>query len=187
MLFVMGGPMGVYDEAACPWLSAEKKAIERMIRAGKMVVGICLGAQLIADVLGARVYTNRYREIGWFPVSFPQSENLPGLLAGLPERADAFHWHQDTFDIPAGATRVAGSEACENQAFCYGNTTLAVQFHWEITAAGVENLIANCPDDYAPGKPWVQQPEEMLADMTRFQRSQGLMGIVLQNAAQLAT
>jgi GMP synthase (glutamine-hydrolysing) len=131
------------------------------------------------------VYTNRYREIGWFPVSIPDNETRPALLAGLPERADAFHRHQDTFDIPTGATRVAHSEACENQAFCYGNTTLALQFHWEIAAAGVESLIANCSDDYALDKPWVQKPPEMLADKTRFQRSQRLMGIVLQNAAHI--
>ena len=114
-LIVMGGPMGVYDEQIYPWLKLEKKFIKEAISSGKTVLGICLGAQLIADTLGARVYQNKYREIGWFDIIRSKEAENTLLAKALPQKAKVFHWHGDTFDIPNGAIPLARSEACQNQ------------------------------------------------------------------------
>ncbi|MEI7851737.1 MAG: gamma-glutamyl-gamma-aminobutyrate hydrolase family protein, partial [Kiritimatiellales bacterium] len=145
-LIVMGGPMGVYDEAIYPWLAEEKAFIKKIIAQDKPVLGICLGAQLIAEVLGAKVAKNKQREIGFFPV-FGKSAALteqrpPGGLRSvatasedwkLPGEFMAFHWHGDTFGIPEGAAHLASSAACGNQAFIYKDNVLALQFHLETT------------------------------------------------------
>ena len=140
-LIVMGGPMGVHDEDKFSWLASEKRIIEECIRQGNVVLGICLGAQLIADVLGARVYPNRYREIGWFPIELTESGKKSPLFGFLPERLSVFHWHGDTVDLPAGAVHIALSEACEHQAFVYDKRVLGLQFHMESTPEGVDGLI----------------------------------------------
>ncbi|MDO8671400.1 MAG: type 1 glutamine amidotransferase, partial [Dehalococcoidia bacterium] len=116
-LVIMGGPMNVYEEEEYPWLADEKRLIEKSIAEGKIVLGVCLGAQIIADVLGAPVYKNSDKEIGWHPVFLSQEGRESSVFRGFPDRFVAFHWHGDTFDLPAGCTRLAGSEACQNQAF----------------------------------------------------------------------
>ncbi len=141
-LVVTGGPMGIYDHAEHPWLVAEKKFIRDAIDVGKTVLGICLGAQLIADVLGAKVYPGPQKEIGWFPIQ--RSEGTPGII---PKELIAFHWHGDTFDIPEGATQLASSEACENQGFVYNDRVVGLQFHLETTLESMEALIENCADE----------------------------------------
>ncbi len=138
-LVVMGGPMGIYDHEAHPWLMAEKQLIKNTIDAGKTVLGICLGAQLIADVLGAKVYPGPQKEIGWFP--------LQGSNPLLPETLTAFHWHGDTFEIPKGATHLASSAACKNQGFIYNGRVVGLQFHLETTPQSMEALIENCGDE----------------------------------------
>ena len=114
-LIVMGGPMGVADEQKYPWLTTEKRFIEKAIRDGKTVLGICLGAQLIADVLGARVYSIQHKEIGWFPIELTDEGQRSSLLGFIPDQFDVFHWHGDTFDLPDGATHLARSEACQTR------------------------------------------------------------------------
>lgn len=139
-LIIMGGPMGVYDEGAYPWLRQEKEFIRQAIAGGKTVIGICLGAQLIAHVLGARVYPNPGKEIGWFPVSIAP-ETRPGPVAeGSPELM-VFHWHGDTFDLPENAVRIASSAACRNQGFLYNERVLGLQFHPEATASSVAEMV----------------------------------------------
>ena len=182
-LVVMGGSMSVHDEAQYPWLVAEKKLIERSIHSGKSVLGVCLGAQMLADVLGARVYRNKEKEIGWFPVRHVQEESV---AAGLPRTFTAFHWHGETFDLPAGAVHLAESEGCANQAFEFGGKTLALQFHLEVTRASVETLIQNCAADITPG-PYVQSPEQMLAAADSFAALQPLLHQVLDRWAGSAT
>ncbi|MDQ7055614.1 MAG: type 1 glutamine amidotransferase [Persephonella sp.] len=118
-LIVMGGPMGVYDEDKFPWLTQEKKFIEQCIKADKKILGICLGAQLIADVLGARVYKNSHKEIGWFPVYLTEEGKKSQSFKGFPREFTAFHWHGDTFEVPKGAVHTAFSEGCKNQSFEY--------------------------------------------------------------------
>lgn len=162
MLIVMGGPMGVHDETGLPWLRDEKALIRSAIDAGRRVVGICLGAQLMADVLGARVYRNEHREIGWLPVDLTAAAKSTGLFEGLPDRSVVFQWHGDTFDLPAGATRLASSGGCRTQAFLAGRRALALQFHFESTVAGVEALLAQCAGEMTPG-PYVQTVEAVRA------------------------
>jgi len=176
-LIVMGGPMGANDDHQLSWLGPEKAFIRRSIDEGKRVLGICLGAQLIAAVLGARVFPNAHREIGWYPIhSTPDAATTP--LGILPPAMPVFHWHGDTFDLPPGAVRLAVSDACINQAFAIGQRVLALQFHLEMTATGAQSLIKECPNDLAAGS-FVQTPAEMLANPERFDHINQLMaGIV---------
>ncbi len=151
-LVIMGGPMGIRDYKEHPWLVAEKKFIKAAIDADKTVLGICLGAQLIADVLGAKVYPGSQKEIGWFPIQ--------GLNSFLPKTLTAFHWHGDTFEIPEGATRLASSAACKNQGFVYSDRVVALQFHLETTPESMEALIENCADELVD-TPFIQTAEQM--------------------------
>lgn len=134
-LVVLGGPMSVYEENEHPWLAKEKALIVQAIEHHKPVVGICLGAQLIAAALGARVYPHGCREIGWFPVTLTEKARASFYFDFLPRSFSVFHWHQDTFDLPDGAFRIASSEACLNQGFQVGDRVLGFQFHMEMTAA----------------------------------------------------
>lgn len=140
-LIVMGGPMGVHDEKGHPWLKAEKAFIRQAINAGKTVLGICLGAQLIADVLGARVFPGPQKEIGWFPVQFTGEASKNELFSGLPRDLTVFHWHGDTFDLPENALPLASSAACRNQGFLYDDRVLALQFHIEITPLSLGEML----------------------------------------------
>lgn len=177
-LIILGGPMGIDDTHRCPWLNREKAFIRAAIENGCPVLGICLGAQLIAGCLGARIMKNRYREIGWFPIT--RAAELSGsTLAGvIPEHLEAFHWHGDTFELPPGAVRIAGSQACINQGFVYGERVVALQFHLESTAAGARLLIDNCADEITEA-PYIQTAEQMLADASRFGKINELMYKVL--------
>jgi len=137
-LVIMGGPMNIYEEKEYPWLAAEKKFIGATIEKGKIVLGICLGAQLIADVLGGQVVRNRYKEIGWFPVSLKPEGLASAAFRDFPDEFPALHWHGDTFDLPAGSVHLAKSKLYENQSFSVDNFALALQFHPEVTASGLE-------------------------------------------------
>jgi len=161
-LVVMGGPMGVRDEADYSWMANEKELIGAAIAAGKTVIGVCLGAQLIAAALGTRVYPNAHREIGWFPVELTDQGRASDLSAFLPHRLQVFHWHGDTFDLPAGAIHLVRSEGCRHQTFLYADRVLGLQFHLESTPVSVADLVANCADEIVPGK-YVQDAERMLA------------------------
>ncbi len=177
-LIVMGGPMGVYDEDVYPWLRTEKKFIREAIDAGKIVLGICLGAQLIADVLGAGVYKNAHKEIGWFNIN--RSADAGGMLLAqeIPEQVDVFHWHGDTFDIPEDATLLAESAACKNQGFILDERVLALQFHLETTPESAISLIDKCGDEL-DGSAYVQSKNEMLSDPQRFSNINQIMRSIL--------
>jgi len=140
-LIIMGGPMGVYEAERYPFLQDEQRLIRQAAEAGSPVLGICLGAQLIAAALGARVYPGPQKEIGWYAVEV----TAPGddFTAGLPARFMAFHWHGDTFDLPPGATRLFRSDVYENQGFRWGRNVFAIQFHLEINAAMVDEWLAD--------------------------------------------
>lgn len=180
MLVVMGGPMGVEDVSKYAWLTPEKRFIEQAIRAGKQVLGICLGAQLIARVLGARVYRNDEKEIGWYSVSVTETAGQSSVGRRLPQTFPAFHWHGDTFDLPAGAVHLARSEACRHQAFSYGENALGLQFHLESTLKSIELLIENCGDELVPGK-YIQGEEMIRERRERVGPSNELMGSILEN------
>jgi GMP synthase (glutamine-hydrolysing) len=163
-LVILGGGMNVYQYRLHPWLREEKQFIERAIAAKKTVLGICLGAQLIADVLGAKVYQNAEIELGWLPVKF-HSANARDLFADFPSEMSPLHWHGDTFDLPNGAVHVAESTQCINQAFVVGENIVGLQFHIEVGAVEVR--------DYSEGEPewprgkFVQTREEVIAGSAR--------------------
>ena len=177
-LVVMGGPMSVNDEAAFPWLRTEKAFVAEAVRQGKTVLGVCLGAQLIASALGGSVGKNRVREIGWFPVTRVNEDGDHPLGRCFPSGTEVFHWHGETFSPPAGATHLLRSEGCEHQAFAVGDRVLALQFHLETTKASVRDLAAFGGDDLTPQR-FVQSPEEMLADPGRFGRLHARLDCVL--------
>ena len=159
-LIVLGGPMGVYDIDKHPWLVSEKAYIKSMIDADKPVLGICLGAQLIADVLGAEVSKNPQPEIGWFPV-FPADGLTAKWEACFHKEQMVFHWHGDTFSLPSGAEHLLSSVACTNQAFSYGKNVLGLQCHFEMTYEGARSLTERCPDELVDA-PYVQTCDEIL-------------------------
>ncbi|MFW6203188.1 MAG: type 1 glutamine amidotransferase [Marinilabilia sp.] len=158
-LVVMGGHMGVHDEDQYPWLVEEKKAIREAIDHGKTVLGICLGAQLVASVLGAAVGPASRKEIGWFNINLTREGQKHPLLEGFPGSFDVFQWHGDAFDIPEGAVRLASSEACSNPAFRWGRRVLGLQFHFEVTHEDLDKMLEdvngelNQPDLEADGSP----------------------------------
>jgi GMP synthase-like glutamine amidotransferase len=183
LLVVMGGPMSVNDEELCPWLVAEKRFILQMIRRGRAVLGVCLGAQLIAAALGARVYPNGEKEIGWFPVYFlPAPEEVHAAAAPsfyFPEESLVFHWHGETFDLPPGAVHLARSGACVNQAFQYGRRVVGLQFHLEMTPQTVRELIDAGRDELVATK-YIQPAEEILsAPVGLYAENNRLMGELL--------
>ena len=160
-LVVMGGPMGANDELVLRWLRDEKHLIDKAIKAGTTVLGVCLGAQLIASVLGAKIVRNPEKEIGWFPVSLTPESKTSKTFNALPESFEAFHWNGDTFDLPKGCRHLARSEACELQAFETENgRVIGLQFHLEVTQDGIDQLIENCHSDLTPG-PTVQSAEQL--------------------------
>jgi GMP synthase-like glutamine amidotransferase len=134
-LVVMGGPMSVNDLTQYPFLLPEIQLIERLLAADKPVLGICLGAQLIARALGSRVYPNHVKELGWHPVQFLEAADHDPFLFRAPRELEVLHWHGETFDLPKGAQLMARSSRCENQAFRWGRNAYGFQFHFEVTPA----------------------------------------------------
>lgn len=171
---VLGGPMSVGDDSAFPWLAAEKRWLAAQIRRGVPALGICLGAQLLAEVLGGRVHPGEQPEIGWFPVT-RAADCPPGPDALLPPRFTPLHWHGDTFDPPPGAVRLAESAVCRNQAFLWGNRVLGLQFHLEATPASARRLVGACADELAAGGDWVQGADTILADAAPWQAGHDLL------------
>jgi len=176
-LIIMGGPMSVNDESVHTWLPPEKRLVAQAIQAGKTVLGICLGAQLVASALGARVIKNPYKEIGWFPVHrWPGADT--GIARLFEDGDEVYHWHGETFDMPAGAVGFLQSDACRNQAFLIGNRVVGLQFHIETTPQSAALLIENSRAELVAG-PCIQTEAEMLARPERFARANTLMDSVL--------
>ncbi len=183
-LVIMGGPMNIYEEDLYPWLKAEKAAIAAAIAAGKTVVGVCLGAQLIADVLGGPVSRNAHKEIGWFPVELTPQAGQSAVFRKLPASFEAFHWHGDTFAIPPGAVHAAASEGCRNQAFVYQDRVVGLQFHLESSQESIKKLIDNCGDELVAGR-YIQSAAQMLPAPEKVQEINGIMARLLDNLAGL--
>lgn len=165
-LIVMGGPMGINDHEEYPWLPAEKEFLRQVIVKETPTLGICLGAQLLADVLGAKVSANSEKEIGWFPVT--RHDDVPESLAPvLPSKLTVFHWHGDTFTLPEDAVCLYSSTACLNQAFLYKEHVLGLQFHLETTRDSGAALIDNCRHELVQA-PWIMSEQEMLSGERSF-------------------
>lgn len=141
LLIVLGGTMGAYEEAAYPWLITEKEFIREAVKHKKLVLGICLGAQLIADALGGKAYPHTHKEIGWCNIALHKQAAAVPLLQGLPESFTAFQFHGDTFLPPEGAVVLAGNEACANQLFVYNEHVVGVQFHPEYDEQIISKLM----------------------------------------------
>ena len=178
-LIIMGGPMNIYEEKLYPWLNREKQFIKEAINAGKIVLGICLGAQLVADALGAKTYKNKYQEIGWFNINKSSEAENTILSTAIPEQIEVFHWHGETFDIPEGAIALAKSEACENQGFIMGDRIVGLQFHLETTLISAQELIKNCRGQL-DGSTYVQSENEILSNIQRFNNLKHVMASVLE-------
>jgi len=165
-LILMGGPMSVNDEAELPWLISERRLVQDAVDAGKTILGICLGAQMIAKALGGSVVKNREREIGWFPVVRIAGAEQHPLGACFPASLDVFHWHGETFSLPPGAMHLLRNEACENQAFAVGTKVLGLQFHCEMTSQAVCEMLDGDADGIGTGR-YVQSPDQMRAESER--------------------
>ena len=182
-LIALGGPMSVNDEAELPWLVEEKRFIAEAIGAGKPVLGICLGAQLIASALGARVYPNKLKEIGWFDINGTSDGSS---CFQFPDLAKVFHWHGETFDLPLGAVRLASSPACENQAFQIGSNVIGLQFHLETTPESADAIITHCGHELLAGE-FIQAETAMRAvEAESYARINALMAGVLGYLTRIA-
>jgi len=177
-LVVMGGPMGVGDSSKFPWLIPEMNLIQSTIINGKRILGVCLGAQLMAAAMGAKVSKNPHKEIGWFSVNKTGGENT-AFTEDFPKTFDAFHWHDDTFDIPQRAEHLVSSAVTSNQGFCIGKSALALQFHLELRTGDANRIAESCHDDLTPGT-YVQQPEEFTKKKDLFEDANMLMGRLLE-------
>lgn len=177
LLVVMGGPMSVNDEEALPWLVLEKKFVREVIEAGKAVLGICLGAQMIASAMGAKVFPNPVKEIGWLPIQAVGP--VDGSAFSFPPTEVVFHWHGETFDLPPGAIHLARSEVCINQAFQLGKQVIGLQFHLETTPKLANDIVVNCRDELVPAT-YIQTAEEILAaGASRYEAINNLMSRIL--------
>ncbi len=181
LLIIMGGPMSVNDEKKFPWLYDEKIFIENAIKKGKLVLGICLGAQLIADVLGAKIYKNKHKEIGWFPVTLTEEAEKSKIFNKFPHTFTPFHWHGDMFEIPSGAVKIARSEACRSQAFTMGDNITGLQFHIESTEESIKKLIRHASHEIVAGD-YIQNSEEMLSgSKPKIEKIHSLLDTMLKN------
>ncbi len=170
MLAVMGGPMNIYEHEVYPWLIEEKAFIRRVIDAGKKVLGVCLGAQLVADVLGGRVFPNPHKEIGWYPVRLSEDGQTNPVFCKLPRQLMVFHWHGDTFSIPPEAVRLAGSDACRNQAFFCRGRILGLQFHMEYSPESIEKMLTHCSDELVAA-PFISSSEAIREGYEHIQQT----------------
>jgi GMP synthase-like glutamine amidotransferase len=177
-LIIMGGPMGVYDEEKYGWLKIEKIFIKGAIDAGKVVLGICLGSQLIAAVLGAKVYPNKHREIGWLNIKLTKNTKDNFLFSSFQDHIKVFQWHSDTFDLPAGAIRLAESEACKNQAFVVNDKVIALQFHFEVTESSLHEMVAWGINELVQDE-YVQTGEEILRQKNLIHTNNKMMDALL--------
>lgn len=181
-LVIMGGPMNIYEHDRHPWLATEKDCLRRAIDAGKTLVGVCLGAQLLADVLGGPVTPNAHREIGWFPVTRTAGDEDTPVFRDLPETFEAFHWHGDRLATPPGAIHLASSDACDNQAFVWDNRVLGLQCHLDYTAEGIAAMLTHCGRGLTPQK-FVQTPAQITPRPEQVSATRDRLFTVLDNLA----
>ncbi len=180
-LMVMGGSPHAWEENVHPWLAGEKEFIARALEQDKMILGVCFGAQLLAEVLGGSVYANRYKEIGWYEVTLTAEGRKSFLFQNLPERFVTFHWHSDHFSLPPGCTRLACSEPTARQAFVLeGKPVAGLQFHPEYTREMVSQFARECGHEWIKG-PFVAGHEAVLAQTAHIADTYWLASRLLDN------
>jgi GMP synthase-like glutamine amidotransferase len=164
LLVIMGGPMNIFEEDKYPFLAEEKLYIKRAIDAGKKIIGICLGSQLLANVLGAKVYRGNQTEIGWYTI-----QKTSGSFGFLPDFMTCFHWHGDTFDIPDNAINLYRTDLTPNQAFLYKDHVLGLQFHLEMDREVLIGLIDNCRSELIKSE-FIMSEEEIMTGFEKYFR-----------------
>lgn len=186
LLIIMGGPMSVHDEDAFPWLLTEKEFLKEVLRsAEKGVLGICLGAQLIAECAGAEVIPAKEKEIGWFDVHVkkPVDNSFFDLF---PSPLKVLHWHGETFTLPKEARLLASSEVCTNQAFQIGDRVLALQFHLEMDSFALKTICKECAEEVVVGRRFIQTGEVMLLEPpTTFAQCKDALEFILERFERL--
>ncbi len=180
LLVVLGGPMSVHDVEDYPWLVPEKRFLRLVIANKKPVLGICLGSQLLAEVLGAKVTKGEHKEIGWFPVDREDEIRNSRFGTLIPERFEAFHWHGETFTLPPGALHLGRSAGCENQGFIWQEQVMGLQFHLETTPDSANSLIQYCANELKEKGKYIQGADEMLKRPERFQAINTIMHKLLE-------
>jgi len=182
-LVVMGGPMNIYEHERYPWLVPEKQLINDACVMNKKVLGICLGAQLLADTLGGRTTTAAEPEIGWFDVNLTAEGARSELFQGFPGNFPVFHWHSDTFALPPGSPALLRSAVCANQAFAaHGGRAVGLQFHLEVQQAELADWLR---EDTPQPRRHVQTAQEMLREPARFENAARLLRTLLSRMAAL--
>jgi GMP synthase (glutamine-hydrolysing) len=183
-LMVMGGSQHIWEEEKTPWLALEKKFVANAIAHNKIIIGICLGAQLIAQALGGKVFTNKLTEIGWYDVSITPEGRQSFLFRDIPDKFMSFHWHSDHFSLPSGCTRLALTEATENQAFiCDGSPVVGLQFHPEYTLDLIRYLTQKEGHEWVKG-PFVAGKKAVLSQTEMVCETNWLMEALLDNMVQ---
>lgn len=180
-LIILGGPMSANDGYEISWINPEKEFIKKAIDAGKIVIGICLGSQLIASVLGGTVYANIHKEIGWFPIVPP--DNHPNILFDKEIEYSVFHWHGETFTLPDATRLLASSVACTNQAFSFGENVIGLQFHFEATAETLQQMITFDNGDI-DGSHYTQTAEYILSQPELITQNNSRMFRILDHFEQ---
>ncbi|WP_406658070.1 type 1 glutamine amidotransferase [Methanolobus sp. ZRKC2] len=178
LLIIMGGLMSVYEEDSYPWLKLEKKFVKKCLNEGKAVLGICFGAQMLAEILGSRVSRNEYKEIGWHKVKTIDGNGKFALSSGFPEEFTALQWHGDTFALPENTVRLFESEACREQGFIFRDNVLAVQFHPEVDERCIQDLVENCRSDLVYGR-YIQNENDIVDRPDFIEGSASLMFYIL--------
>lgn len=172
-LIILGGPMSANDEAELAWLKMEKQLIWNAFTHLKKILGICLGAQLIAASFGEKVYKNPVKEIGWFEVNRVFESNLP-----FPKSFTPFHWHGETFDLPQNAAQLIQSENCKNQVFLIGETVLGIQFHLEMGENEILEILEQCKEELA-NEPFIQTKENIIGNLELIKQNKKILFEIL--------
>jgi len=176
--------MGVHDSDQYPWILEEIEFIKEAIHSGKIVIGVCLGSQMIATALGASVYKNSEPEMGFWPISFSEVAQQDCVFRHFPANLDVMHFHFDTFTLPDGAILMANSTVTPVQAFRYGKNVFALQFHSELTESNLPKFITELDTEIIPG-PLVQNPQEMLQKINSCSINNEIFSKVLDEIARL--
>ncbi len=179
VLIIMGGPQSVYEVEKFDWLKIEKEFIRIALEARKKILGICLGSQFLAEILGGKVYAAPHKEIGWFEIKLSQ-EALSGLFKGSPEAIHVFHWHGDTYSLPANAVRLASSEATVNQGFAYEDYVLGLQFHFEVDEKAIKGMNSAFDHELVKSK-YVQTDVEIKSQIDLVVQNNAMMFKLLDN------
>jgi GMP synthase-like glutamine amidotransferase len=178
-LLIMGGYMNVDEEEKFPWLKEEKNFIKEVIAAGKKVIGICLGSQLIASALSCKVYPGKEKEIGFFPVQFTNEAMDNSLFSHFKNPYTVFHWHGDTFDLPAGSQLIASTDVCNHQAYLTGNNVLGLQFHFEMNEPVIEDMLLHDGHELNERGPFISSKEVIRKNYHHLQQNKKDMFLLL--------